>query len=157
MESHVDSSCFAMIWWLKRKAKKKKKEMKSYMVVKDQRCVLKLDLWPSQGWPCGCQHDLIAWNSLHVLSWTSKKLKKTWQLNKQELNRIWQNKTDKILWHCSIQTPHGHLGWPVVVNKTLASLKSLDVGLTIYSYWLIGWNLSLVAFDSGGKWLSGFQ
>ena len=77
MESHVDSSSFAMIWWLKRKAKKKKKtEMKSYMVVKDIRCVLKLDLWPSQGWPCGCQHDLIAWNSLHVLSWTSKKLKK---------------------------------------------------------------------------------
>ena len=29
--------------------KKTKPEMKSYMVVKDIRCVLKLDLWPSQG------------------------------------------------------------------------------------------------------------
>ena len=69
MESHVDSSCFAMIWWLKRKKK-------SCTVVKDIRCILKLDLWPPQGWPCGCQHDPSAQNSLHLLSQTNKKLKK---------------------------------------------------------------------------------
>ena len=68
--------CYDLMTNRKAKNKKTKPEMKSYMVVKDIRCVLKLDLWPSQGWPCGCQHDLIAWNSLHVLSWTSKKLKK---------------------------------------------------------------------------------
>ena len=76
-----------------------KKEKKSCTVVKDIRCILKLDLWPPQGWPCGCQHDPIAQNSLHVLSRTSKKQKKNDCLIDKKLDAYGRKKQTK---YCEI-------------------------------------------------------